>query len=124
MSAGTLAVSKEDSRKEQLSLVNEAEQSCKTAQSQLRWCLGQTAAVSTLPAADVKSGIQAELQALSANFAGLHKLIENQEVRDQQAAFVPCCSMVCTSNDHAVAAIVSPSLNMPRIINMDLAYGR
>ena len=108
MIAGTLAVSKEDNRKEQLKLVNEAEQTCQTAQRQLKTCSGQTAAASTLSAADVKSGIKAELQALSANFAGLRKLIENQEVRHQQAACIPCYCMVSMNRNYAVAVTGSP----------------
>jgi len=78
--AGSLAISKQAAKKEQLCLVTEAEATCKAAQAQLRWALpGQTAAAGGA-AADARASLGAELKVLSDNFAGLRKLVENQEV--------------------------------------------
>ncbi len=79
-SAGSLAISKQAAKKEQLRLVTEAEATCKAAQAQLRWALpGQTAAAGGA-AAEARAGLGTELKILSDNFAGLRKLVENQEV--------------------------------------------
>ncbi len=81
--AGSLAISKQAAKKEQLRLVTEAEATCKTAQAQLRWAVsGQTAAAGGA-AAEARAGLAAELKVLSDNFAGLRKLVENQEVSRQ-----------------------------------------
>ncbi len=86
--AGSLAISKQAAKKEQLSLVIEAEATCKAAQAQLRWALsGQTAAAGGA-AAEARAGLRAELKVLSDNFAGLSKLIENQEVSQHCIAYV------------------------------------
>ncbi|KAL0023606.1 hypothetical protein WJX77_006297 [Trebouxia sp. C0004] len=77
---GTLAISKQAAKKEQLCLVTEAEATCKAAQAQLRWALqGQTGAAGGA-AAEARASLGAELKVLSDNFAGLRKLVENQEV--------------------------------------------
>lgn len=78
--AGSLAISKQAAKKEQLRLVTEAEATCKAAQAQLRWALPGQPAAAGGAAADTRAGLAAELKVLSDNFAGLRKLVENQEV--------------------------------------------
>lgn len=63
--------------------MTEAEATCKAAQAQLRWALpGQTAAAAAAggAAAEARTGLAADLKVLSDNFAGLRKLVDNQEV--------------------------------------------
>ena len=85
--AGSLAISKQAAKKEQLRLVTEAEATCKAGQAQLRWALpGQTAAAGGAMA-EARAGLAAELKVLSDNFAGLRKLVENQEVSQHCTAY-------------------------------------
>ncbi len=78
--AGSVAISKQAAKKEQLRLVTEAEATCKAAQAQLKWAPpGQTAAAGGA-ATEARAALAAELKVLSDNFAGLRKLVEIQEV--------------------------------------------
>lgn len=86
--AGSLAISKQAAKKEQLRLVTEAEATCKAGQAQLRWTLpGQTAAAGGA-ATEARASLGAELTVLSDNFAGLRKLVENQEVSRHVTAYM------------------------------------
>lgn len=71
-------------KKQQLELLQSAEQACQAAKHAAAGCGPRST-----PAADGDDALITELEALSHNFAGLHKLIENQEVSSELAPFVP-----------------------------------
>ena len=95
--AGEAAVDQQDAKRKQLELLEEAERTCQTATTQVKWSkpAGTTSALAD-GAIDVKAGLNTELNALSDNFAGLRKMVENEEVgaggQTLQAA-ASCCQL-------------------------------
>lgn len=75
--AGDVAVNKEAAKKQQLQLLKEAEQTCKTALTQLERPHSSSGGKSST---DAKTGMRAELSSLADNIPALCKLVENQEV--------------------------------------------
>lgn len=85
-SAGSSATSRAVAREEQLNLLKVAELACQKAEHEARSTVSHSSAAAS---AEPNTVLIQELEAVSDNFVGLRKLIENQEVSLHQNCGLP-----------------------------------
>ena len=81
--AGSTAISRAGAREEQLELLKTAERACWNAEREAKSANSPSSAAAG--AAEPNTLLVKELEAVASNFAGLHKLMENQEVSSHHA---------------------------------------